>query len=419
MAAGELRIGSLFSGVGGLDLGVQSVLGGRIAWHCENDLRAIAVLARHWPDTPNLGDVRAVDFHEVEPVDVLTAGFPCQELSLAGPRTGLAGPRSGLWQHTARAIRILRPSLVVVENVPGLLSTRAGSGADEGGGAGALESCPSCLGEQTGQPRMRALGVVLSELAGCGYDSGWLCVRACDIGAPHRRSRVFLAAWPAVSASGAAVEDSDGESGEQRRLPAPCQAQGRGSWPDLGRRGRAPAAHPEGERRCEGVPQSALPQRRPHPRLHRGHTHLTECPGRRRREAAAHPDNLRRPRRCGYDSEAQGRHESANCRHSPEHWWADYLPAIRRWEHVTGRPAPSPTVPGTRRLSPSFVEWMMLPNGWVTETEGLSRAAQLHLLGNSVVPQQAARALHLLLAERSTPCSSPVSSRCSSVRSGQ
>ncbi|MBC9719403.1 DNA cytosine methyltransferase [Streptomyces sp. TRM66268-LWL] len=321
MASAEVAIGSLFSGVGELDLGVQSVLDGRVAWHCENDPRAASVLARHWPTTPNLGDIREGDFDRVEPVDVLTAGFPCQDLSLAGPRTGLSGPRSGLWQHTARAIRSLRPSLVVVENVPGLLSIRAGSGTGEDDEAGSLESCPTCLGEWTGQPRMRALGVVLSELAGFGYDAGWVCVRASDVGAPHRRFRVFLAAWPAT---------------------------------DAPPRGRPPAAHPHGGR-CRG--------------------------------------------RAGYQPQAKGRYEPAHRGQSPAHWWGGYLPAVRRWEHLTGQAAPRPTAPGTRRLSAEFVEWMMLPAGWVTGTPGLSRAAQLHLIGNSVVPQQAAHALDLLLTD--------------------
>ncbi|MFG2744092.1 hypothetical protein ACGFY0_29055 [Streptomyces chartreusis] len=85
-------------------------------------------------------------------------------------------------------------------------------------------------------------------------------------------------------------------------------------------------------------------------------------------------------------------------RHSPASWWGAHLPAIRRWEHVTQRAAPRPTVNGTRRLSAEFVEWMMGPAEWVTETDGLSRAAQLHLLGNAVVPRQATQALGLLLS---------------------
>ncbi|MER8160252.1 DNA cytosine methyltransferase [Streptomyces sp. NPDC094472] len=127
MPSADVLIGSLCSGVGGLDLGVQTALGGHIAWHAETDPQANQVLARHW-QAPNLGDVQAIDWHRVRPVCVLTAGFPCQDLSVAGPRTGLApGTRSGLWHHVVTAIETLSPCLVVIENVRGLLSTRAGS----------------------------------------------------------------------------------------------------------------------------------------------------------------------------------------------------------------------------------------------------------------------------------------------------
>ncbi|MGW3626182.1 DNA cytosine methyltransferase [Streptomyces sp. NPDC000880] len=420
MAAADLRIGSLCSGVGGLDLGVQAALGGHIAWHAETDPRAAQVLARHW-QVPNLGDVRAIDWRQVRPVCVLTAGFPCQDLSVAGPRTGLApGTRSGLWHHIVTAIEALNPCLVVIENVRGLLSTRAGTHALR-----RMEPCPRCLGDPPDQPRLRALGVLLADLADLGYDASWTCVRASDVGAPHRRARVFLSAWPAMPATRAVVEDTDCEPRHQRRLPAPGQTQGR--WPRThpGRRDRASAAHPDSQRRCQGLAEPEARQRQPHPSLHRGSAHCFEradrgchgtapCPstawrqtdgwgtrphlGRGCRAPAAHPDLVGREWRRGHDPEAQGRHEPANGRYSPPHWWGEYLPAIRRWEHVTQRAAPSPTQPGTRRLSAEFVEWMMgLPEGWVTQVEGLSRAAELRLLGNSVVPQQATQALQALL----------------------
>lgn len=122
----DLRIGSLFSGYGGLDLGVQHVLGGSIAWHVEFDDAPSAILKHHWPDVPNYGDVTAVDWSAVEPVDVLTGGFPCQDVSLAGLRRGLRdGTRSGLWSEFARAIDVLHPGVVVIENVRGLLSATA------------------------------------------------------------------------------------------------------------------------------------------------------------------------------------------------------------------------------------------------------------------------------------------------------
>lgn len=192
--AREPRIGSLFSGYGGLDMGVQAVIGGQVAWHCEIDPGASKILARHFPDVPNLGDITAVDWSAVEPVDVLTGGFPCQDVSAAGKRAGLRpGTRSGLWSQFAYAISQLHPSLVVIENVRGLLS--AGAHSD-------LEPCPWCLGDS--EPlALRALGAVLGDLADIGYDAAWHGLRAADVGAPHGRFRVFVVAWPAGA-------DSDG-----------------------------------------------------------------------------------------------------------------------------------------------------------------------------------------------------------------
>ena len=182
---GEPRIGSLFSGYGGLDLAVLSVLGGRVAWHCEVDPAAARVLAHHWPDVPNLGDITAVHWDQVEPVDVLTGGFPCQDVSSAGRRAGIApGTRSGLWAHMAGAIDALRPPLVVIENVRGLLSAPAASD---------VEPCPWCVGNRP-ENSLRALGAVLGDLADLGYDARWCGLRAADVGAPHPRYRIFIVA---------------------------------------------------------------------------------------------------------------------------------------------------------------------------------------------------------------------------------
>lgn len=191
-----LRYGSLFSGYGGLDAGVQSVVGGTTAWFSEFDKHPHAILAHRFPDVPNLGDITEIDFTTVEPVDVLTGGFPCQDVSHAGRRAGLirdgeGRTRSGLWGHMLRAITELRPRLVVAENVRGLLSARADSD---------VEPCPWCLGDATGEPDMRALGAVLADLADVGYDAAWYGLRAADVGAPHGRFRVFIFAWPAADA---------------------------------------------------------------------------------------------------------------------------------------------------------------------------------------------------------------------------
>ena len=121
-----VRIGSLFSGAGGLDMAVAEVFGGEVVWHAEIDKAASKVLAHRFPGVPNLGDISAVDWAEVPAVDVLCGGFPCQDVSAAGKRAGIKdGTRSGLWAVFAEAIDALRPQWVVVENVRGLLSATA------------------------------------------------------------------------------------------------------------------------------------------------------------------------------------------------------------------------------------------------------------------------------------------------------
>jgi DNA (cytosine-5)-methyltransferase 1 len=159
-----LRIGSLCTGYGGLDLAVEMVLGGRLLWYAETDRHARTVAAHHWPNVRNLGDIRTVDWATVEPIDIITAGFPCQDISNAGKRAGITGEHSSLWTAVADAVRALRPPVVFVENVAALLR--------------------------------RGLDVVQADLATLGYDTRWLCLRASDVGAAHRRDRLFLLATP-------------------------------------------------------------------------------------------------------------------------------------------------------------------------------------------------------------------------------
>ena len=156
-----MKIGSLFSGAGGLDMAVEQTTGAVPAWFVEFDPNPSKVLARHWPDVPNYGDVTAVNWSDMEPVDILTAGYPCQPFSHAGKRKGHTDERH-LWPHVADAISALRPRLVVLENVAGHLSL---------GGA-----------------------AVVGDLAGLGYDARWGVVRASDAGAAHRRARLFIVA---------------------------------------------------------------------------------------------------------------------------------------------------------------------------------------------------------------------------------
>ncbi len=183
-----MKIGSLFSGYGGLDLAVAEAFGAEVAWHCEWDDAPAKILERNFPGVPNFRDVSKVDWAAVEPVDILTGGFPCQDLSLAGKRAGLRdGTRSGLWSEFAEAIRVIQPKFVVIENVRGLLSASAYSD---------LEYCPWCMGDERGEPVLRALGAVLGDLADIGYDAEWTGLRAADAGAPHNRFRIFIIAYP-------------------------------------------------------------------------------------------------------------------------------------------------------------------------------------------------------------------------------
>jgi len=185
----NLKIGSLFSGYGGLDIAITEVTGAEVVWHCEFDEALSSILEHNYPGVPNYGDVTKVDWSQVEPVDILAGGFPCQDVSLPGARRGLKhGTRSGLWSEFVKAIEIIKPRLVVIENVRGLLTATAG---------GSLEHCAWCVGDEPDKSALRALGAVLGSLADIGYDAKWSCIPASEAGAPHTRYRVFIVAYKA------------------------------------------------------------------------------------------------------------------------------------------------------------------------------------------------------------------------------
>jgi DNA (cytosine-5)-methyltransferase 1 len=396
-----LRIGSLFSGYGGLDMAVANHYGATTAWFVEFDKHPSAILAHHYPDVPNYGDVTAVDWSQVEPVDIITGGFPCQDVSTAGLRRGVHhGTRSGLWFEMAKAIDQLKPRKVVIENVAGLLSATA---------AGDVEPCPWCLGD-TADSHMRALGAVLADLAEMGFDADWGSVRAADAGAPHGRLRVFI-----VATARHAGHDAGGtEQGQQPQgaTGGPRQS-GDDVAPDAARERGDGSGDAGPRRRAEPTDRSAdddgltlLPtptaQAAKHgstPDVHaNGYgSNLWDLP-------TLLPTPQARDHKDSYVDSA-GCHRPGDTDSVPRavrDMGADFGPytaAIRRWEQVLGRPAPSPTEPGANgrpRLSPRFVEFMMgLPDGWVTGVD-IPRSAQLKALGNGVVPQQAALALAML-----------------------
>lgn len=164
----KLRVLDLFSGIGGFSLGLERTGGFETVAFCEIEEFPRRVLAKHWPEVPCYHDVRDLTAARLAAdgiaVDVICGGFPCQDISLAGKGAGLDGERSGLWSEYARLIGELRPTLVFVENVAALLA--------------------------------RGLDRVLGDLAAVGYDAWWEVVPASDIGALHRRERLWLQAYP-------------------------------------------------------------------------------------------------------------------------------------------------------------------------------------------------------------------------------
>jgi DNA (cytosine-5)-methyltransferase 1 len=286
-----MKIGSLCTGYGGLDMAVEAYFNAEMVWCAENDKYASKVIEARF-NKPNLNDIKTINWDEVEPIDILTAGYPCQPFSHAGQRKGTEDDRH-LWPYIIKAISKLRPKYVILENVRGHLS----------------------LGFKE----------VLGDLAQNGYDAKWRIIRASDVGAPHQRARLFIIAY--------SNSDACQESRRANR-EIPTESTGFQRWQDIG------------QARCE---------------------HRCSC------EVNCNPDNQYQ----SHDrqvSELGGRF-------------------ITRRE-MSMQTSPNTLVDG--KLNAKFVEYMMgLPNGWVTDLD-LSRAQQLKMLGNGVVPQQAYHALELL-----------------------
>ncbi|GAA5033018.1 DNA cytosine methyltransferase [Streptomyces siamensis] len=356
------RIGSLCSGYRGLDMAVEQVFGGTTAWVSDVDPGANKILAHHWPTTPNIGDLTTTRWDDVEPVDIVCGGYPCQPFSLAGELKGTDDVRH-LWPFIARALGVLRPRVAIFENVANHL--RVGFDA------------------------------VLRDLADLGFDVEWDVVRADEVGAPHQRRRLFIYAT---------AQDTDSATRGERRLAAPGQAEGRRARADAGRRGGTPSADPGSARLEVGRVKSDRDQLAT---AERGGSESAAdtCRG----ELAEQPVSNRGSHdqadpafgvgvAANTDSGRRGPEQPDVPAGQPDADWGAFAPAITRWEAATGRRAPWAT-DDRRRLNPAFVEWMMgLPAGHVTDVPDLTRTQQLKALGNGVVPQQAAAALRLLAA---------------------
>ena len=283
-----MKIGSLCTGYGGLDMAVEAVFNAETVWVSEIDKYASKVIEQRF-NVINLGDLKTIDWHSVEPIDILTAGYPCQPFSHAGYRKGLEDERH-IFPYILEAISVVRPRIVVMENVRGHLSL------------GLVE--------------------VLKGLSSIGYDAKWRVVRASDVGAPHQRARLFIIAYP----------NSDA-------CPQPRRT-------NRSIHGSTSKIINRTDRKIDGC--SCTP--------------------------ACDPNNEYK----SYNRALQelGRRFATRCEMSVQ---------------------AAPNTMENNTLNAKYVEYMMgLPEGWVTET-GLSRAQQLKMLGNGVVPQQAECAIRQLL----------------------
>ena len=281
-------MGSLFSGIGGFDLGLEKA-GLKVIWQSEIEPYSCSVLKKHWPDVPNIGDITKVDWKTIERPNILCGGYPCQPFSTAGFRKGNNDPRH-LWPEFRKAIRILQPDYAIMENVRGHLSL------------GLVE--------------------VLKGLSSIGYDAKWRVVRASDVGAPHQRARLFIIAYPNSHACPQSRRTNRSIHGSTSKI--------------INRTNR----------KIDGC--SCTP--------------------------ACNPDNEYK----SYNRALQelGRRFATRCEMSMQ---------------------AAPNTMENDTLNAKYVEYMMgLPEGWVTDA-GLSRAQQLKMLGNGVVPQQAEYAIEQIL----------------------
>jgi DNA (cytosine-5)-methyltransferase 1 len=328
-----LKIGSLCTGYGGLDMAVEAYFNAETVWTCEFDKYASKIIEQRI-GKPNYGDLKTTDWAGVEPIDILTAGYPCQPFSHAGLRKGVEDERH-LWPYIKEIIRTLQPRYVVLENVRGHF------------GLGFRE--------------------VLGDLTSIGYDARWRLIRASDVGAPHRRERLFILAYPTdaqYTNTNGELCSLVGDDGRENRYQRKSQFIASELVETI-------TTNTNGDTRT----QSRRTSRKL--RTESNGLQARQDEGQAGSESGSGTEtisNSNNGRRLGTMPGLSQRYDSR----SPMH-----LQAV-----------PSPLDQG--KLNVKFVEYMMgLPEGWVTDMD-LPRAQMLKILGNGVVPQQAYRALQLL-----------------------
>jgi DNA (cytosine-5)-methyltransferase 1 len=331
-----LKIGSLCTGYGGLDMAVEAYFDAEMVWCAEIDKYASKLITQRF-SKPNLGDIKQIKWDEVEPIDILTAGYPCQPFSHAGQRKGTEDERH-IWPYIIKAISTLRPKYIILENVRGHLS----------------------LGFST----------VLADLTQIGYDARWQIVRASDVGAPHQRARLFIIAYEKHTTTKCGEFTADTNS-RRPQIQITRQITSKSESASIGNskvitdansdaREESRRTHRELSIKSRGL-QSG--QNKGKTRCEYGCSCKTDC----------NTDNQYQP-------------------HNRQ------VPKLGR-RFATRREMSMQDIPPAlvdAKLNAKFVEYMMgLPEGWVTDLD-LSRAQQLKMLGNGVVPQQAYHALKLL-----------------------
>lgn len=196
----KLRTLSLFSGIGGIELGLERTEGFETVGFCEIDKHCHKVLNKHWPEVPIFTDVNKLSKSDIpDGVDVITGGFPCTDVSYAGNAKGLFDEngnrtRSGLWKEYARIIDEFRPKFCIIENV--------------------------------GYLRKNGLGIVLADLARIGYDAEWYTITADSVGYPHQRERLFIVSYPCGQRFNGDIRQERHLQTDSERSSSPLDSQG-------------------------------------------------------------------------------------------------------------------------------------------------------------------------------------------------
>lgn len=355
-----MKIGSLCSGYGGLDMAVEAYYNAESVWMCDIDKYSSIVIKERW-GLPNLGDLKTVDWAAVEPIDILTAGYPCQPFSTAGQRKGLNDERH-IWPYIKEIISTLQPKRVILENVRGHLT----------------------LGFKE----------VLKDLTEIGYDARWAIVRASDVGAPHRRERLFVVAGHTDNSFNGSFKrisqeqfaESTGTSGRVEQLfisSQPSDSNGeRGNFRGDRATGNQGQSQPQSRGSGSIVTDT---HSSPHNQSRRTNRPISQSTS-----EIINRSNWNEHRSSGeIATDSDGNEQQRNGSTS------GLGSRFNSRAEMRLQSAPNP-LDINNKLNAKFVEYMMgLPVGWVTDLD-ISRSQQLKLLGNGVVPQQAYYAIDKL-----------------------